>query len=225
MGKRRQGTCVHIQIALFSATLSVAEKRRYKRAETILQSDNFRKKLLNNADLAGDPIEGEEILEGEIFILWILNHMMCFLDSDDEFSSDDDLSSSNLRPNFDQPELIDSGEEATSSVPTSSSDILSSDDDIPLSNLRKASMKKQQKTGNSDENLPRSKFRKAPMGKAEQISDSSDDDQPLINIRKGPSETQQSLNRLNKILSERFRQVKTIDDLGRFHIFKALTNF
>ena len=83
--------------------------------------------------------------------------------------------------------------------------IESSDDDIPLSNLKKEAF---------SPNL-----------------ESSDDDIPLSNLRKeAPSKvlgspevdtesTIISLERLNKILTERFRTVRTIHDLGRVQTF------
>ena len=62
MGKRRQGTCVHIQVALFAAKLTVAEKRRYKKAQSILKKENYMQKFEEE-----DNGDCEEYLEGAIY--------------------------------------------------------------------------------------------------------------------------------------------------------------
>ena len=56
-GKRKQGSCVHVQVALFGATLSVKEKEKYVRKESILSTTNFQNRFpLDDAE------EGEEYL-------------------------------------------------------------------------------------------------------------------------------------------------------------------
>lgn len=61
MGKRRQGTCVHIQSVIQGATLTLAEKKQFRRSYSILKTDNFRRKVAFDEN---DAEEGEEYLEG-----------------------------------------------------------------------------------------------------------------------------------------------------------------
>lgn len=130
-------------------------------------------------------------------------------------SSDDDL------PNdFSEPQKKQDNSEAYSTG--------SAEDFIPLSNLRNEAPTPDLES--SDDDIPLINLKKeAPSSILE-----SSDDNPLSNLRKeAPSkvlgspevDTQStiiSLNRLNKILSGRFRTVRTIDDLGRVQTFNIV---
>ena len=70
-GSRTNGSCVHVQAALFGATLTEEEKKGYKRSITTLGIDNIKKTISlpeayeHDTDNDEEPNEGEEYSECE----------------------------------------------------------------------------------------------------------------------------------------------------------------
>lgn len=60
-GRRLQGSCVHVQCALYGATLTVDQKVKFKRTESMLSTENFK----NTFESDDDAEQGEEYLNGE----------------------------------------------------------------------------------------------------------------------------------------------------------------
>ena len=67
-GQRKQGSCVHVQVALYGATLTLEEKERFRRKQSLLSSDTFKNTF--DGVLDDEAEEGEEYLSGkcEIFL-------------------------------------------------------------------------------------------------------------------------------------------------------------
>lgn len=63
-GRRLQGSCVHVQCALYGATLNAEQKRKFKRKESILGSETF-KNTFNCSKEEDEAEEGEEYFRGE----------------------------------------------------------------------------------------------------------------------------------------------------------------
>ena len=63
MGMRRQGSCVHVQCALYGATMSVEDKHKFKRTETMLGHNNFKNTFDSNSE--DDAEQGEEYFHGK----------------------------------------------------------------------------------------------------------------------------------------------------------------
>ena len=70
-GRRLQGSCVHVQAAIYGATLSIEEKNQFVRKKSTLNTENFK----STFDDDYDAEEGEEYLSKyeitELFELYI----------------------------------------------------------------------------------------------------------------------------------------------------------
>ena len=61
-GRRLQGSCVHVQLVLYGATLTIADKKKFKRTDSMLSTTNFTNRF--DSESEDDAENGEEYLNG-----------------------------------------------------------------------------------------------------------------------------------------------------------------